>query len=140
MSSNIPQNAVEADTLSNIYTYKELSVDKLKYEYEITVSSDYIEQKINSRLQEIAKNAKFPGFRSGKMPYDLVITNYKNEALEYVINDTIDYCSSDLMKKSKLSLTSILRLILCHYQTLIKRIKKVTFCTNYLLNRCQKCQ
>lgn len=34
MSSNITQNAVEADTLSNIYTYKELSVDKLKYEYE----------------------------------------------------------------------------------------------------------
>lgn len=99
MSSNIPQNAVEADTLSNIYTYKELSVDKLKYEYEITVSSYYIEQKINSRLQEIAKNAKLPGFRSGKMPYDLVVTNYKNEALEYVINDTIDYCSSDLMKK-----------------------------------------
>ncbi|GFR08287.1 trigger factor [Trichonephila clavata] len=33
------------------------------------------------------------------MPYDLVVANYKNEALEYVINNTIDYCSSDLMKK-----------------------------------------
>lgn len=47
----------------------------------------------------MAKDAKLPGFRSGKMPYDLVVTNYKNEALEYVIKDTIDYCSSDLMKK-----------------------------------------
>ncbi|OWZ25804.1 trigger factor [Wolbachia endosymbiont of Wuchereria bancrofti] len=99
MSGNIPQNVVEVDTLSSIYTYKELSIDKLKHEYEITVGSNYIEQKVNSRLQEIAKNAKLPGFRSGKMPYDLVVTNYKNEALEYVVNSTIDYCSSDLMKK-----------------------------------------
>ncbi|WP_395463348.1 trigger factor [Wolbachia endosymbiont of Cantharis cryptica] len=99
MSNNIPQNIVEVDTSSSIYTYRELSIDKLKHEYEITVSSDYIEQKVNSRLQEVAKNAKLPGFRSGKMPYDLVVTNYKNEALEYVVNSTIDYCSSDLMKK-----------------------------------------
>ncbi|MGL9718058.1 MAG: trigger factor [Wolbachia sp.] len=99
MSSNIPQNTAEIDTSSNIYTYKELSVDKLKHEYEITVSSDYIEQKMSSRLQEIAKNAKLPGFRSGKMPYDLVAKNYKSEALEHLINSTIDHCSSDLMKK-----------------------------------------
>ncbi|NSX83166.1 trigger factor, partial [Wolbachia endosymbiont of Atemnus politus] len=46
-----------------------------------------------------AKNAKLPGFRSGKTPYDLVATNYKGEALEYVVSSTIDYCSSDLMKK-----------------------------------------
>lgn len=96
MSNNIPQNTVE---VSSVYTYKELSIDKLKYEYEITVGSDYIKQKVNSRLQEIAENAKSPGFRAGKMPYDLVVANYKNEALEYVINNTIDYCSSDLMKK-----------------------------------------
>ncbi|QKX02791.1 trigger factor [Wolbachia endosymbiont of Litomosoides sigmodontis] len=99
MSSSISQNAVEVDTSSSIYTYKELSVDKLKHEYEITIGSDCIEQKVNSRLQEIARSAKSPGFRSGKMPYDLVVKNYKNEALEYVVNNTIDYCSSDLMKK-----------------------------------------
>ncbi len=33
------------------------------------------------------------------MPYDLVVTNYKSEALEYVVNNTIDYCSTDLMEK-----------------------------------------
>ncbi|MDM8335732.1 trigger factor [Wolbachia pipientis] len=99
MSSNIPQNTVEVDTSSDVYAYRELSVDRLKHEYEITVSSDYIKQKINSRLQAIAKNAKLPGFRSGKMPYNLVVKNYKSEALEYVINSAIDYCSSDLMKK-----------------------------------------
>ncbi|NUY39643.1 trigger factor [Wolbachia endosymbiont of Litomosoides brasiliensis] len=99
MSSNVPQNAVEVDISSSIYTYKELSIDKLKHEYEITIGGDCIERKVNSRLQEIARNAKLPGFRSGKMPYGLVVTNYKNEALEYVVSSTIDYCSSDLMKK-----------------------------------------
>lgn len=43
MSNNIPQNTVE---VSSVYTYKELSIDKLKHEYEITVSSDYIKQKV----------------------------------------------------------------------------------------------
>ncbi|WCR58453.1 trigger factor [Wolbachia endosymbiont of Ctenocephalides felis wCfeJ] len=101
MSSNTPQNAVEIDTSGSIYTYRKLSVDKLKHEYEITVDSSYIEQKVDSKLEEIAKNAKLPGFRSGKMPYDLIVTNYKSEALNHVINNTIDYCSNDLMEKIK---------------------------------------
>ncbi|APR98250.1 trigger factor [Wolbachia endosymbiont of Folsomia candida] len=101
MSNNISQNAVEVDTSSSIYTYKELSVDKLKHEYEITVSNDYIKQKVNSRLQEIAENAASPGFRAGKMPYDLVVKNYQNEALQYVVNNAIDHCSDDLIKKVK---------------------------------------
>lgn len=135
MSNNIPQNTVE---VSSVYTYKELSIDKLKYEYEITVGSDYIKQKVNSRLQEIAENAKSPGFRAGKMPYDLVVANYKNEALEYVINNTIDYCSSDLMKKLKSSLTFILRLMLYHYQIWAKKMRRAILYTSYLLSRCLK--
>ncbi|QKX01767.1 trigger factor [Wolbachia endosymbiont of Cruorifilaria tuberocauda] len=99
MSGDIPQSIVKIGGSSSIYTYKELGVDKLEHRYEISVSSDYIKQKIGSRLQEIAKNAKLPGFRSGKMPYSLVVTNYKSEALEYVVNNMIDYCSVDLMKK-----------------------------------------
>ncbi|KLT23206.1 trigger factor, putative [Wolbachia endosymbiont of Armadillidium vulgare str. wVulC] len=99
MSNNAPQNIVEPDASNDMYTYKELSVGKLRHEYEITVSGDYIKQKVNSRLQEIAENAKSPGFRAGKMPYDLVVANYKNEALEYVMNNAIDHCSSDLIKK-----------------------------------------
>ncbi len=42
MSNNIPQNTVE---VSSVYTYKELSIDKLKYEYEITVGGEYIRRK-----------------------------------------------------------------------------------------------
>ncbi|MDG7056086.1 MAG: trigger factor [Wolbachia endosymbiont of Meromenopon meropis] len=98
VSSNVPESAVSLNT-SGIYTYKKFNVDKLKHEYEITVRGSYIEQKMNSKLREIAKNAKMPGFRSGKTPYDLVVKNYKNEVLGYIVNNTIDYCSDDLMKK-----------------------------------------
>ncbi|WP_341807789.1 trigger factor [Wolbachia endosymbiont (group E) of Neria commutata] len=102
MSNNIPKNAeVEVDSSSSIYTYKELSVDKLKHEYEITVSSAYIKQRVSSRLEQVAETAKSPGFRTGKVPYDLLVKNYRGEALERVLNDTIDYCSDDLMKKVK---------------------------------------
>ncbi|WFW29626.1 MAG: trigger factor [Wolbachia endosymbiont of Menacanthus eurysternus] len=96
--SNISQSTIK-NLSNNIYAYKKISIDKLKHEYEITVSSDYIEQKINSRLQEIAKNTKLSGFRLGKTPYDLVASTYKNEILKYVVSNTINYCSSDLIKK-----------------------------------------
>ena len=99
MTSNVIQNKAEVDVSKDIYTYKQLSVDKLKHEYEITVDGNYIKQNLDSRLKEIAKNAKSPGFRAGKTPYDLVVKNYKGEALEYVLNNAIDHCSSDLMKK-----------------------------------------
>ncbi|MDD9332010.1 MAG: trigger factor [Wolbachia sp.] len=101
MSNNIPQNTAEADTSNDIYTYKELNIDKLKHEYEITVSSEYIKQKVNLRIQEIAENARISGFRAGKTPYDLVMKNYGNKALEYVLNNTVDYCSADLVEKIK---------------------------------------
>ncbi|WP_168464222.1 trigger factor [Wolbachia endosymbiont of Ctenocephalides felis wCfeT] len=101
MSNNTPQSTVEVDAPNSVYTYKELNIDKLKHEYEVTVSIDYIKQKMDSRLQEIAENVKLPGFRAGKTPYDLVVKNYRGEALEYVINNVIDYCSEDLMKKIK---------------------------------------
>ncbi|MGL9725275.1 MAG: trigger factor [Wolbachia sp.] len=100
-ASNTFKSTVEVDVSDSIYTYKELNIDKLRYEYEITVSGDYIKQKVSSRLQEIAKNAKLPGFRVGKTPYNLIVTNCENEALECVINNAIDYCSSDLMKKNE---------------------------------------
>jgi trigger factor len=98
MSDNISQIENSSDS---IYTYTEL-LDKLKHEYEITVSGNYIKQNVDLRLQEIAKNAKLPGFRAGKVPYDLVVINHKNEALEYVINNAIDCCSGDLMQKMKI--------------------------------------
>lgn len=55
MSNNIPQNTVE---VSSVYTYKELSIDKLKYEYEITVGSDYIKQKGKFQVARDSRKCK----------------------------------------------------------------------------------
>lgn len=101
MSNNTSQNTAVVSS-NDIYTYKELSIDKLKHEYEITVSGEHIKQKVDSELQKIAQTAKLPGFRVGKTPYELIIKNYKNTALESTLNDVLDYCSGDLMQKIKI--------------------------------------
>lgn len=101
MSNNTSQSTAVISS-NDIYTYKELSIDKLKHEYEITVSGDHIRQKVDSDLKKIAQTAKLPGFRVGKTPYELIIKNYKNTALESTLNDVLDYCSGDLMQKIKI--------------------------------------
>jgi len=101
MSNNTSQSTAVISS-NDIYTYKELSIDKLKHEYEITVSGEHIKQKVDSELQKIARTAKLPGFRVGKTPYELIIKSYKNTALESTLNDVLDYCSGDLMQKIKI--------------------------------------
>ncbi len=88
--------------LNDFYTYRKLNTDQFKYEYEITVSSQYIKQATDSELKKIAKNVKLPGFRAGKAPYDLVVSNYKREAVERALNDAIEHCSDDLIQKNKM--------------------------------------
>lgn len=100
MSSDTFQNTAIIGS-EDIYTYRELNIDKLKHEYEIIVSGEHIKQKVDSELQKIAQTAKLPGFRVGKTPYELVIKNYRNTALESTLNDVIDYCSENLMQKIK---------------------------------------
>ncbi|HCE59266.1 MAG TPA: trigger factor, partial [Wolbachia sp.] len=101
MSNNTSQGTAVVSS-NDIYTYKELSIDKLKHEYEITVNGEHIKQKVDSELQKIAQTAKLPGFRVGKTPYELIIKNYQNTALESTLNDVLDYCSGDLMQKIKI--------------------------------------
>ncbi|UWI83356.1 trigger factor [Wolbachia endosymbiont of Howardula sp.] len=92
-------NTVQVDIPNNIYMYRELKKEKLKYEYEITVSREYLQQALDMRLQRISESAKSPGFRSGKIPYPLIVKNFKNEALQYVTNHAIEHCAQDLVKK-----------------------------------------
>lgn len=98
MSSHMYQSISKVNT-DDMYVYRELSVNKLQHEYEVAVIGRHIKQKVDFELKKIKETAKIPGFRSGKVPYELIIKNYRNEALERTLNHFLDFCSADLMKK-----------------------------------------
>ena len=46
----------------------ELKNDGLERQYKVVVPVSELENRLNARLGEMAKNARIPGFRPGKVP------------------------------------------------------------------------
>jgi len=69
----------------------EVTNEGLKRGYKIVVPADDIEKRLTTRLSEIAKTARLPGFRPGKVPAGLLRKQYGNalrgEILESTVNE-----------------------------------------------------
>ncbi len=72
----------------------ELSHDGLKHEFKVTVDKAEIERQVASKLDEISKRVKIPGFRPGKIPMPILKQRYgqsvMGEVLEKAVQDTSD--------------------------------------------------
>ncbi|WP_158045701.1 trigger factor [Skermanella pratensis] len=70
----------------------ETSADGLKREYKVVIPAQEIETKVNSRLQELGKTLRIPGFRPGKVPMPIVKQRYAQsvmgEVLEAAVSDS----------------------------------------------------
>lgn len=71
---------------------KELKQEGLNHELEVTVDAKDIAGRVDSRLLELSKTVKIPGFRPGKVPIAIMKQKYgKNvmgEVLESAVNET----------------------------------------------------
>lgn len=71
---------------------KELKTTGLKHEMEVTLSANDIDKRVESRLQEVSKSIRMPGFRPGKVPLKLMKQKYgkaiMGEVLEIAVNET----------------------------------------------------
>jgi trigger factor len=75
---------------------KETVNQGLKREFAIVVPSDIINQSWQKKLAEIAKTAKFDGFRPGKVPMPVIEQRYGPSARAEVLDDSI----SDAVEKT----------------------------------------
>ncbi|EWY42107.1 trigger factor [Skermanella stibiiresistens SB22] len=70
----------------------ETSADGLKREYKVVIPAQEIETKVNSRLQELGRTLRIPGFRPGKVPMPIVKQRYAQsvmgEVLETAVTDS----------------------------------------------------
>ena len=73
---------------------KKLENNKVLLELEI--SNSYLKKSLNGTYKDISQKAKIPGFRPGKVPFNVIDANYGRE---YVLNEAATNSISDLYPK-----------------------------------------
>jgi trigger factor len=68
----------------------------------MSVPVDQIEAEINKRLSKLARTAKVPGFRPGKVPLKMIAQQYGPQVRMEVLNDAVNDTFVDLVEKESL--------------------------------------
>lgn len=61
-----------------------------------------IERQVDDRLKKLAKNARMPGFRPGKVPLKLIQQTYGSQVRSEVLSDAVQKSFTDVVKEAKL--------------------------------------
>jgi len=80
----------------------ELSADGLKREYKIVVQADEIEDRVTSRLDELKKTIRMPGFRPGKVPVGLLRKQYGRSVMGEVVEQAVNQGSQQAISDNEL--------------------------------------
>lgn len=80
----------------------EIAADGLKREYRIVVAAGEIQGKVDSRLKSLAKTAKMPGFRPGKVPLSLLKRQYGRQLMGEVLEQAVDEGSKQAIADNQL--------------------------------------
>src|SRR5437763_11527210 len=83
-------------------TITETSAEGLKREYTITVPASELEEKITSRLGELAQTVRIPGFRPGKVPLPLLRKRYGSAVRGEVLESAVQDSSAEAMRERQL--------------------------------------
>ena len=61
-----------------------------------------IERQVDERLKKLAKNARMPGFRPGKVPLKLIQQTYGSQVRSEVLSDAVQKSFTNVVKEAKL--------------------------------------
>ncbi len=80
----------------------ETSTEGLKHEFKVTVGADDIKQRVETRLQEIGRQVKLPGFRPGKVPLAVLRQRYGSSVMGEVLERAVNDGSNEALREHKL--------------------------------------
>src|SRR5271169_2259369 len=80
----------------------ETSADGLKREFRIVVPAGELEDKVVSRLDELGRTIRLPGFRPGKVPMQILRRRYGPSVLGDVVESTVQGSSEDTIREHNL--------------------------------------
>src|SRR5438552_189671 len=78
------------------------TIGALERRLNVAVPRDAIESEIAKRLARLARNAKVPGFRPGKVPLKMVAQQYGPQVRSDVISDTVQATLTDAIRDQNL--------------------------------------
>ena len=78
----------------------------LKREFEVVITSSEIDTLVNEKLINIAKEAKLPGFRPGKVPISVVKNRFGKQVLGEVVRESVDNATKETMETNNLTASS----------------------------------
>jgi trigger factor len=68
----------------------------------MALAADDIERKVDERLKNLARSARMPGFRPGKVPLKLIAQTYGPQVRSEVLSDAVQKSFSDAVKAANL--------------------------------------
>ncbi|HUH83816.1 MAG TPA: trigger factor [Stellaceae bacterium] len=74
----------------------------LKHEFKVIVGADDIRQRVDTRLAEIGRQVKLPGFRPGKVPMPVLRRRYGSSVMGEVLERAVNDGSNAALKEHKL--------------------------------------
>jgi trigger factor len=77
-------------------------LDRLERRLQVTVPVERIEREIDERLKKMARNAKMPGFRPGKVPMKLLAQTYGPQLRSEVLGDAVQKTFTDAVREANL--------------------------------------
>ncbi|HUB95934.1 MAG TPA: trigger factor [Stellaceae bacterium] len=80
----------------------ETSATGLKHEFTVMIEAGDIESKVQSKLEELSRSVRLPGFRPGKVPLKLLRQRFGNTVRGEVLQQTVDDSSSTAMRERNL--------------------------------------
>ncbi|WP_135078050.1 trigger factor [Terasakiella sp. SH-1] len=80
----------------------ETKAEGLNREYSVVVAAADIEEKVTTRLGEISKTIKIPGFRPGKVPAKILRQKYGQSVMGEVLEGAVNEASSKTIEDNEL--------------------------------------
>lgn len=80
----------------------ETNAEGLKHEMTVLIPAADIEQRVTSRLSEIGRTIRLPGFRPGKVPLNVLRKRYGPSVMGEVLERTVSDSSSEAMRERNL--------------------------------------
>ena len=90
--------------LGNIMQSNVENIGGLERRLSVSVPHEAIETEMESRLKRLARTAKVPGFRPGKVPLHIVQQQYGPQVRQEVLGDVLQKSFSDAVREQKLRL------------------------------------
>src|SRR3972149_5508922 len=89
-------------TTGNEMTADVETLSALERRVSMTLAAEEIDRRVDERLKKLAREARMPGFRPGKVPLKLVAQTYGPQVRNEVLGDAVQKAFGDAVRQAKL--------------------------------------